>query len=106
MPNAAEVVKAYQEKKREQNAGDRQRELIENATRDVLAEFGGSFTSKDVRACVAEMLSDVPELEGWSANRRSRIVSKTLAAETQSGALVLDANENYQQRGGRQAPTA
>lgn len=107
MPTAAEVVKAYQDKKRVANAGDRDRELIEAATRDVVDAFGGAnFDAKDVRACVADVLADTLDSEQWSQARRSRIVNKTLASLVAGGELSLDANENYVQLGGRRAAVA
>lgn len=100
MPTAAEVVKAYQERKRESNKDQLGRDLIAAATLDVLAAFSGTFTAKDVRACVAEMLEDDQEVGSWSTNKRGRIVTKTIDEQVAKGDLPApDAEGIYQQRG-------
>lgn len=94
-PTAAEIVNGYLTEQRDKNAGKRANAAVATATREIVSELPDGFTVDDARKCVALLVTDHPDVNGMTANKRGRVVTSTLNEMTNAGTLAVDENGEY-----------
>lgn len=92
-PTAREVVADYLRAKVDNDRPAHQRKTAAMYTRAVVDELPDGFTVKDVRVCVGVLAETDPDLDGFSAQRRTRIITQVLNEGVADGWLTLDGDE-------------
>lgn len=92
-PTAREVVADYLRAKGETDRPSHQRKVAATYTRQVVEELPDGFTVRDVRVCVGVLAESDPDLDGFSAQRRARIITQVLNEGVADGWLTLDGDE-------------
>ena len=89
-PTAREVVAAYLQSKAESTKPQEQRDRVVSATREIVDELPDGFTTRDLRTCVGDYLKDAAGMDGMTASRVSRTVTKTHNDMVADGRLAID----------------
>lgn len=90
MTTAHDVVADYLKERNAQTKPQRQRAIVADATREIVDELPDGFTIKDVRTCVAALVDENNELDGFTPSRRNRQITKTVNDLVAANALKLE----------------